>query len=54
MLVKINNIDSSNSINAVIKKQSRRLKDDRIKATDIISWDNTMGKKVRSIVYSRV
>jgi hypothetical protein len=49
MLVKINNSDSSNSINAVIKKQSRRLKDDRIKATDIISWDNTMGKKVRSI-----
>lgn len=41
-------ISYRNNINAVIKKQARRLKDDRIKMTDIISWDNVMGKKVKS------
>ena len=37
-----------NNINAVIKKQARRLKDNRIKMTDMISWDNVMGKRVKS------
>jgi sporulation protein YlmC with PRC-barrel domain len=44
MLIKVKN---RNSINAVIKKQARRLNDNR-KMTDMISWDNVMDKRVKS------
>ena len=46
--IMLRKIKNRNSINAVIKKQARRLNDNRIKMTNMISWYNVMGKRVKS------